>query len=79
MKIEKKAAKALIKMPRETASKFMSAFAKIEEGKTEGMDIKPMSGKAGYYRLRIGKYRAIYTIDMEIIVIEAGSRGGVYK
>lgn len=35
--------------------------------------------KSDYSRLRIGDYRAIYTVDLEIIVITTGSRGDVYK
>lgn len=78
MKIEKKAAKALRKMPVNTARKFMASFEKIENGKTEGLDIKKMAN-AEYYRLRVGGYRAIYTVTMEVIVIDAGPRGGIYK
>lgn len=70
--------KALQKMPRNTAQQFMDAFENIEAGQTKGLDIKKLKGR-DYSRLRIGKYRAIYTVDMEIIVIHAGPRGGVYK
>ena len=80
MKIEKKAAKALKKMPSNISKSFLKAFKKIESGETKGLDIKPMQGSyKNYTRLRIGDYRAIYTIDMEVIVITAGPRGKVYK
>ena len=41
-----------------------------------------MSGKANFFRLRIGDYRALFTIENEIliiIVINIGSRGQIYK
>ena len=80
MKIEKKALKALRKMPQKTADRFMAAFADIEAGQDTAYDITPMKGDhKGYFRLRIGDYRAIYTRDMEIIVITAGPRGDIYK
>ncbi len=78
MKIEKKALKALLKMPRKTAQRFYAAFESIEAGHTEALDIKKMTNSP-HFRLRIGDYRAIYTLEMEIIVITAGPRGDVYK
>ncbi len=50
----------------------------------EGNDIKELKGKRGrgLYRLRVGDYRIIYTIDngkLIIHVIDAGNRGDIYK
>ena len=45
------------------------------------LDIKPMMGRDGY-RLRIGRWRALYRIEndrMVILVVEIGSRGDLYK
>jgi mRNA-degrading endonuclease RelE of RelBE toxin-antitoxin system len=71
--------KALRKMPVKLRKRFMGAFRNIENGVTTGLDIKILSGREGYSRLRVGSYRAIYTINMEIIVIRVGARGDVYK
>jgi mRNA-degrading endonuclease RelE of RelBE toxin-antitoxin system len=79
MIIRKSAIKALEKMPVKTRERFMTAFQNIEDGNADGLDIKSLSGRDGYSRLRIGSYRAIYTINMEIIVIRVGPRGDVYK
>lgn len=79
MKIKKEALKALRKMPLATSKRFFKAFDKIEAGDVQGLDIKPLSGRDGFLRLRIGQYRAIYTVDMELIVITVGARGDVYK
>jgi mRNA-degrading endonuclease RelE of RelBE toxin-antitoxin system len=79
MKISKDALKALKKMPKNMADRFFKAFDRIEAGQVLGLDIKSMAGHEGYFRLRIGPYRAIYTKDMELIVIRVGPRGDVYK
>ena len=47
-----------------------------------GNDIKPLKGHDGLLRLRVGKYRVIYSIDNGkwiIIVIDIDSRGQIYK
>lgn len=47
------------------------------------LDIKQMKGEwEGFYRLRIGKIRLIFTVDItscEIEVYAIGSRGDIYK
>ena len=45
-------------------------------------DIKPMKGRAGLYRLRLGMLRVLFRIGQheKIIYIEViGSRGDIYK
>lgn len=47
-------------------------------------DIKRLKGKKslGMYRLRVGPYRIIYTVDngkLVVCVIDAGNRGQVYN
>ena len=79
MIISKSAAKALRRMPKKTALRFFDSFELIEAGKISALDIKKLSGRAGYMRLRIGSYRAIYTVDFELIVIRVGPRGDIYK
>ena len=68
-------------MPRHHADSFRSAFERIVAGDAQGMDIKALQGRQGY-RLRFGDYRAIYEIDGEqvnVLVLDAGPRGGIYK
>lgn len=47
------------------------------------LDIKQMKGEwEGFYRLRIGKIRLIFTVDItsgDIEVYAIGSRGDIYK
>ncbi|MGB5305113.1 MAG: type II toxin-antitoxin system RelE/ParE family toxin [Gammaproteobacteria bacterium] len=78
---KKKALKAIKKMPKKIARQFFNAFDELAENNEEGLDVKKLSGRDGR-RLRIGDYRAIYTIDGEqliILILDAGPRGGIYK
>lgn len=36
------------------------SLALLFVGKTQGLDIKPLSGLKGVYRLRVGQYRVLY-------------------
>lgn len=41
-----------------------------------------MTGYEGLYRLRVGTYRVIYTVEQDVLtvrVMNAGNRGDVYK
>lgn len=64
---------------------YESAIKKLfKEESYEKVDIKRIKGnKSIYYRIRIGKYRVIFTvINGKIVVVKtilAGSRGDVYK
>ncbi len=45
-------------------------------------DIKRLQGHNDLYRLRVGTYRIIYTVDngkLVICVIDAGNRGQIYN
>ena len=47
------------------------------------LDIKKMKGGwQGYYRLRVGKNRVIFTVDFDswdLIIYAIGARGDIYK
>ena len=45
-------------------------------------DIKRLQGHSDLYRLRVGVYRVIYSVDngeFVIYVVDAGSRGQIYN
>ena len=45
-------------------------------------DVKAMQGMDGYFRLRISKYRIIFAIKDDLLIVEvikAKSRGDIYK
>ena len=78
IEIDKPAMKFLTKQPKQQQERLLRAIYKLPD---EG-DIKAMAGYAGVYRLRVGDYRVLYTIENErliIRVLQIGNRGDVYK
>lgn len=76
--IDKPALKFLQKQSPDQRERLLKAIYKLPELG----DIKPMSGHENLYRLRVGTYRVIYTIDNDILtvrVLTIGNRGDVYK
>ena len=66
--------------------KFLEVFKEMStnyENAINKYDIKQMQGvSAETYRLRLGKYRAIYRLYNDVLVIfvlDIGSRGDIYK
>ncbi len=78
IEIEKKAAKFIQKQSKSDRERIFKAIYKLPEIG----DIKSLRGHSSLYRLRVGDYRIIYIIDngkMIIYVIDAGSRGQIYR
>ena len=78
IKIEKDAQKFLKKLPRPDETRVLKAIAKPPD---EG-DRKQMKGHPGFFRLRVGDYRIIYTVDngqLIVRVVDAGNRGQIYN
>lgn len=76
--IEKPAKKFLDKLPLHEKRRILFA---IEQLPHVG-DIKKMQGQKDYYRLRVGSYRIIYTVDngkLIVRIVAAGNRGDIYK
>jgi len=70
------------------AEKFIMRLAervlRAIHGLPDSGDIKRLQGKKsrGMYRLRVGSYRIIYSVDngqLIVRVIDAGSRGQIYN
>lgn len=76
--IKKRAKKFLDKLPMNEKKRVVAAIEKLPESE----NVKMLKGYDGIYRLRVGDYRIIYTIDngeLIITVIDAGNRGQIYK
>lgn len=76
--LERRALKFINKQPSDQKKRILSAIYKLP---TEG-DFQLLAGAEKLYRLRVGDYRVIYTIeDSELIVrvINVGNRGQIYK
>ena len=80
IEIAKPAAKFIHKLPVPDKERVLRAISKLPD---EG-DIKQMQGQKnnGCFRLRVGDYRVIYSVDhgkLIVCVIDAGHRGQRYK
>lgn len=75
--VEKSALKFIKKQAKQEQLRIYNAIEKLPDG-----DTKPIQGHKGFYRLRVGDYRIIYTIDngqLIICIVDAGNRGDIYK
>ena len=71
----KKAEKYLASLVPRVAFNIVNRIELIPEG-----DIRPLAGRTGEYRLRVGKYRIIFFISEDTIsVVKIDTRGDVYK
>jgi mRNA interferase RelE/StbE len=71
----RRAEKYLRALPKRIALNVIDRIERLPDG-----DIKPLSGRKGEYRLRIGKFRVLFAIDNETIrVYKIDTRGDVYK
>jgi mRNA interferase RelE/StbE len=73
----KNAYKTLFDYDQNTRKRLIEAVNRIPQG-----DIKKLQGEKypPLYRLRVGKYRIIYHIEQdEIIIVKVDTRGDVYK
>ena len=77
IRIDKPARKFIERQPKDQQARILKAIANLP---AIG-DIKPLQGQPEVYRLRVGSYRIIYTIQEElvILVMNIGNRGDIYK
>ncbi len=78
IEIDKRAIKFISKQPQPQQLRLFKAIYRLP---FIG-DIKAMKGHTGFYRLRVGDYRVIYTVNNDVLlvqVIEIGNRGDIYK
>ncbi len=78
--IKKKAKKFIDKLPKNERKRIATEIGQLPNGE----DIKRLKGEnnKGLFRLRVGDYRIIYSVDngeLIVYVIDAGNRGEIYK
>jgi mRNA interferase RelE/StbE len=76
------ARKQLLKLPTQDQTRIAEALIELRTApRPDG--VKKLKGKqSGLYRIRVGSYRVIYSINDKIVyvsVIWIGQRGGAYK
>lgn len=77
----RQALKTLRGLPRNLAQNIQAKIGQLAKAPEQlAANIKKLAGRDGY-RLRVGDFRVIYTLDngrLLITVIAIGSRGGIY-
>ena len=75
---DKPAQNFILKQPQHQRVRLLSAISKLPE---DG-DRKILKGYDRYFRLRVGDYRVIYTVDGDkliVRIVKIGNRGDIYK
>lgn len=78
----KKAEKELTHLASLDAKRILAKISLLNFPLPSQLDIKPIKGAKDFYRLRVGKTRAIFEIDLEkkeVWIRKIGYRGGVYR
>ncbi|MEG0272509.1 MAG: type II toxin-antitoxin system RelE/ParE family toxin [Hydrogenoanaerobacterium sp.] len=76
--IDKPAIKFIEKQPQQQRERILKAISRLPDIG----DVKPMGGHTDLFRLRVGTYRILYTVENDVLtvrVLAAGNRGDVYK
>lgn len=78
VEFSRNAAKDYKKLPKNYKVLIDLALSRLAEGFVA--DVKPVQGEKGIYRLRVGKYRILFTIvKRTVLIIRIRTRGDVYK
>lgn len=81
LRITTSAAKSLMKLPRVEQKRIRSAIeALTADPRPHG--VTKLSGTNDSYRVRVGNYRIVYTIDdgeLIIVVVRVGHRKEIYR
>lgn len=76
--LKKRAKKFIDRLPMPEKRRLVAAIERLPKGE----DIKRLKGYDGLFRLRVGDYRIIYTVDngeLVVYVIDVGNRGQIYN
>ncbi len=80
--ISRSAERELARLPRDIQKRFLKAFEELERDPRPrpGLDIKPLRGMKGAWRLRIGSYRGIFELDEDDArFTRFGHRSDIYR
>jgi mRNA interferase RelE/StbE len=82
VRIDLDAQKELKRLPPPMRERVVTAIETLKDNPFTGKDVVKLKGElAGLYRLRVGTYRVVYSVDEErqVITVEAiGTRSEVY-
>lgn len=80
------AQRSLLKIDRPDALRILHRLAELQRamdaGDTAGLDIKALQGHNARWRLRVGDFRVVYTIEdgrLIVWVLDVGNRRDIYR
>ena len=76
------AAKQLAKVPGADARAIMAKLEAYAADRNASVDVKPLKGEQGVFRLRHGDWRALFELDLKrraMIVIDVVNRRDAYR
>lgn len=85
IEFSKNFAKNLDKLPTNIVKRFYDDLKNITQNpypSNEAVDVKKLQGTDVHYRLRVGKYRFLFTVLNDKVLVyfyDVGSRGDIYK
>ena len=80
IEITKSAIKEARKIPAETLISIAEKLGRYAENRKAAVDITALKGEENAYRLRQGEYRALFTIEDDVLTIIAiRPRGAAYR
>ncbi|MEU6282019.1 type II toxin-antitoxin system RelE/ParE family toxin [Streptomyces sp. NPDC047028] len=81
-----RAQRDLLKIPRPDALRILYRLAELQkamdESDTTAFDVKALQGHSARWRLRVGDYRVVYTVEdgqLIVWVLAVGHRRDVYR
>ena len=80
--ISRSAERELAGLPRDVQERFAMAFGELEKDPRPrpGLDVKPLRGMKGAWRLRVGSYRGIYELEEgQVRFTRFGHRKEIYR
>jgi len=81
VRLSREVVRYLSRLEERRRGRLMRALEDFRENPFIG-DVKPIKGRKGTYRRRVGSYRIIYAVDYEshvVKILKVGTRGDIYK
>lgn len=83
VKFRKSARKEFLQLPTRIQNKAVEALLLLSQNPfSDLLQIKKLRGPEGLYRLRLGDYRLLYTVEsfeLVVVVIKIGHRREIYR
>lgn len=77
--VRKEVFRKMRRFPKEAQDGILRAIDILQDFPTERLDVRKMEGSRNIFRLRVGKYRLLFILaEDRIVVFEADVRGRIY-